>query len=600
MKSSTEKKPHGRIRQSQLITTFGPGSVVDLPHYSVMIGGLEYWNKGPEIIEPRMTDKLRRDLLAPTLKLFSPPPAEDDYHAPLTGITCLQFPEWFITQDTNPMSGMTRSRLLIHRKALTKGKYKDGKKTYTVVPMRFVRACRRGHIGDIDWIAFVHNDMNAACRRQLRIDERGTSGDLSEIVVRCECGCERLIADATIFETKALGLCRGDRPWLGAYSSENCGEPNRLLIRTASNAYFPQILSVISLPEKNEPLTQAVEQLWEPYLQYVEALEDIEYEKKKKPPVRNLLEDYTNDEVYAEVQRRKGGSVENEKSVKQAELETLLDCKEEIGTDRPDGNFFARALPKTSWSSTLMKDFECITLVHRLREIIALVGFTRFEPTAPDVEGELDLGVKRAPLSNNNEWLPAVENKGEGVFIALKKTSIQSWLAKPEVTKRGDCLNLGCSLWKKDHPQSKRSFIGLPYVFLHSLSHLLITSVSLECGYPASSIRERIYANDSGYGILLYTGSSDSEGTMGGLVEVGRRFEKHLAAALEIGKLCANDPVCAQHDPSNIHEGRFLHGAACHGCLLIAETACEQRNEFLDRALVIPTIVNHGAEFFNV
>src|SRR5581483_8809091 len=133
---------------------------------------------------------------------------------------------------------------------------------------------------------------------------------------------------------------------------------------------------------------------------------------------------------------------------------------------------------------------------------------------------------------------------------------------------------------------------------LHTVSHLLLTAVSLECGYPASSVRERVYAGESGYGVLLYTGSPDAEGTLGGLVEAGRHINRHLKAALELGRLCSNDPVCAQHDPPNRHEGRFLLGAACHGCLLIAETSCEQFNDFLDRALVVSTVENLGAEFF--
>ena len=133
---------------------------------------------------------------------------------------------------------------------------------------------------------------------------------------------------------------------------------------------------------------------------------------------------------------------------------------------------------------------------------------------------------------------------------------------------------------------------------LHSLSHLLIAAVSLECGYAASSIRERIYAGESGYGILLYTGTSGSEGTLGGIVQVGKRIEHHLTTALEFGKLCSNDPVCAQHQPDNMQEERFLHGSACHSCLLIAETSCERRNEFLDRALVVDTVERMGAAFF--
>lgn len=135
---------------------------------------------------------------------------------------------------------------------------------------------------------------------------------------------------------------------------------------------------------------------------------------------------------------------------------------------------------------------------------------------------------------------------------------------------------------------------------LQSLSHLLITTLSLDCGYSASSLRERVYAppGKSGYGILLYTGTSGSEGSLGGLVEMGKHIGRHLEHALELGRLCSNDPVCSQHNPADPHEERFLHGAACHGCLLIAETSCERHNELLDRALVVPTVATADAAFF--
>ena len=137
----------------------------------------------------------------------------------------------------------------------------------------------------------------------------------------------------------------------------------------------------------------------------------------------------------------------------------------------------------------------------------------------------------------------------------------------------------------------------MPYILLHSLSHLLLTAVSLECGYPASSLRERVYARPGHYGILIYTGSPDTEGTLGGLVQAGREAPKHLRRAIELAALCSNDPVCAYHRPTE-HDHQLLNGAACHGCLLIAETSCEQRNEFLDRALVTATVEALGAEFF--
>jgi hypothetical protein len=211
---------------------------------------------------------------------------------------------------------------------------------------------------------------------------------------------------------------------------------------------------------------------------------------------------------------------------------------------------------------------------------------------------ELNIGVRRAALADEMKWVPAIENRGEGVFVAFKPEAIDKWLKKSPVVERGKLLQRGYDAWQARRRHGKPNFPGMPYYLLHSVSHLLITAVSLDCGYSASSIRERVYATGPNYGILLYTGTSDAEGTLGGLVQAGRRICDHLASAMELGQLCSNDPVCSQHEPDDPHEERFLHGASCHGCLLISETSCERRNEFLDRTLVIPTVLGLGAEYF--
>jgi hypothetical protein len=597
-------KPHGQIRQSQLVTSFGPGSMLDLPNHSVLVGGLETWSTPTdEIIEPRLVEKLKNLFDPPllVLKLYSPPPDPDDPLHPQTGITAWQFPEWFITQDidSDASHGSVRARMLVHRNRLTKGKFiDDDKKKRSVVPVRFVRACRSGHIGDIDWFGFVHGGPTE-CRRQLWIEERGTSGDLSEVWIRCECGkAERSVFQAADMKIRALGHCDGSRPWLGPYSKEKCGEPNRLLIRTASNAYFGQSMSVISLPDRNDTVRTAVESVWE-FLSEIEDEESVAYERKKQR-VRAVLDGLSDSEVFQEIRIRRGQSLEQRKSVKQAEMETLIASKDELGDVKPDGNFYARCLPNETWQAPWMGSIERIVLVHRLREVVAQVSFTRFEAISPDINGELEMGVRRASLAREVTWLPGIENRGEGVFIQFKSKVVEDWLAKKAVERRGESLLSGFETWSEEHHSNKRHFPGLPFIFLHSFAHMLITSVSLECGYPASSIRERIYSIPNlGYGILLFTGTTDAEGTLGGLVQVGRRIHNHIRAALELGQLCSNDPVCAQHSPVNAHERRFLHGAACHGCLLISETSCEQHNEYLDRALVVPTVDNTGAEFFS-
>lgn len=496
-----------------------------------------------------------------------------------------------------PPPDLTRSRRLIHRKRLDGRRFRDEDKIpQHVVPVRFVRACQNGHIGDIDWYFFVHQH-NANCRQQLYVDERGTSGDILDIAVRCQCGEWRRLSDAARSERLLLGKCRGDMPWLGPNRNVDCGEANRLLVRSASNAYFPRLMSVISLPDRDETLEKAVTAAWD-FLETAESADDVRHERKKAK-VAAALGDLKDEHVFVEIQRRKSEPLGPTKSVKQAELEVLTASQDEIGNDRPEGKFFAKALPRAQWDKEVPKEVERIVLVHRLREVTAQVGFTRFEAQTTDVDGELDIAAESAPLSYEASWLPAVENRGEGVFIQFRKDLLEQWKQQPAVRVRDKQLQTGYNRWLIDHPKGKK-FPGIEYVLMHSLSHLLLQAVSLECGYPASSIRERVYSGDAGAGILLYTASPDAEGTLGGLVEAGRRIGRHLRNALALGRLCSNDPVCAQHAPANEHERRFLAGSACHGCLLIAETSCEQINDFLDRALVVPTVEDLGAEFFKV
>ena len=611
--------PVGELRRSQVITTFGPGAMVDLPDHSIIVGGLDMWTDlGREPIHERRLAERICELLElddrREIPLYTPPIDIDDARAVQTGITCFIFPQWFVAQHEEQWrdpatSRIYRSRPLVHWRKLVKGKFivPGHKKPAPVVPLRFVQACPNGHISDIDWYRFVHNGPPPA-RGQLWIDEGGTGADLTDIFVRCEATkARRSLGLAKAKDSKVLGLCGGERPWLGRVPPEECvsradpnvREHNRLLVRSASHAYFAQVVKAISLPEKDQLVREAVDKQWEDELRFIEDLDDLRrLRRKQKPKVEAALGTLDDEEIWAEIQRRlaPGGGEDERKSIKQAEIETLM-------SDRYDGRedtkrkFLARKRDLSSLGSGLRQRIERVVLVERLREVRVQIGFTRFDSPSVDIDDSLTLPVKPAALSRELEWLPAIELLGEGVFIGFHEQAIHGWLDK--VRGRGRELRRGFDAWKRrrDLPDSI-VFPGLPYIMLHTLSHLLINAVALECGYSASAIGARIYAGRGGYGILLYTGTPGSEGTLGGLVEVGKRIEAHLAAALEAGRLCSNDPLCAQHDPDDAHEERFLHGAACHGCVLIGEPSCERRNEYLDRALVVPTVEGLGVEFF--
>jgi hypothetical protein len=591
------RKAHGQIRRGQVITTYGPGALIDLPRDSAIVGGLDTWPKTSdldEIVEPRLARKLQimTGILAP--RLFAPPPDSNDPRETAKGVGAWRFPEWFVVQEAGGSQERERSRRLVHRKKLdNKGRF-DGR---PVVATRFVRACPKGHVDDINWYRFVHGSEDT-CKRQLWLDELGTSGDLADLAVRCECGKRRGLYEASVLELNPLDTCHGARPWLGRNSNEDCKLPSRLLIRTASNAYFPQVVSALSLPDRGTAVETAVSQLWD-LLQAVDSLPTLSA-FKRLPHVTAKLAPFSDHDILEAIQQIKVGR-DGERPVKQVELDALLGVPEGFGDDVPvDQNFHARRLPDRAWRhSDRYGGIQAVIQVHRLREILALVGFTRFEAVTPDINGEYETDVERAQIALEPQWFPAVENRGEGIFLQIRADAVKSWLGRPAVAQRLEGLATGHKLWSEDR-KAKRPFPGGPYVMLHTLSHLLIQSLAMRCGYPASSIRERIYADTQAerFGILLYTGSPDADGTLGGLVQEARHIEDHLLLALRMGALCSNDPICSQHESGASKEKRWLHGAACHGCALVAETSCEMRNDYLDRALVVPVPGLNNAAFF--
>ncbi len=439
-------RPNGQIRRGQIINVFGPGALMDLPHHAAIVGGLDTWNWGGDdrkrkIIEPRLLSKIEAALERQGLAMYEPPADSQDPDAPPSDIAVYRFPEWFAAQY--PMKGPQgqRTRPLVHRRNLitqTKWQGPDRKK-YDIVPIRFVQACPNGHISDVDWYAFVHGvavEGADPCRRDLFVDEWGTRGDLSEVEIRCDCGKRKKLIIA-LEDKSALSWCRGRRPWLGGGNFEpNCRDPkgqptfNRLLNRSASNAWFPQVLSVISIPDEDEKLRGAVEKIWEDHLQYVNSRDDLPGERKRAK-VAAALEGYSDDAVWAEIERHRGGSSSGPaKTIKQAEIETLLSSPDAIGKEprskatstRAAGGPKRRSMPFGTRLIVSFSSTDCAKSFHWSDSSRARDARHR-----NDIDGELAIGVNRAALADEVRWVPAVENRGEGVFISFKSEEIRSW-----------------------------------------------------------------------------------------------------------------------------------------------------------------------------
>ena len=592
--STQVAQPEGKIRRSQLITAYGPGAMVDLIEDAVVIGGLDFWQgDGMRVLaESRLCASInarRRQQglreLRTNAPFREPPSCDDQQPSKASGIRAVEFPTWFVCQNPS-CRALVQAWNGLERKG---GHYLhrcDDRKTGAIsVPVRFVAACSRGHLQEFPWLWFAHN--GAICNAPRLVLDEGASGDFSEIWVRCRsCKKKRPMSNARA----GLPSCRGDRPWLGEEGTEDgCPEELRLLVRTASDAYFALVESALSIPPVKElALRQAVDGVWN-VLQVAspETLPAF----RMIPEVRKALDGWSDAEVLESVVARRAGTSVDHGPVRTAEFRQFIAAPDEVPGKlaSPSDTFYAtRARREVGLPASI----ERVVLAHKLREVRAQVGFTRLQPTSSDLQGEYQ--VVPAALGLLTDWLPASEVKGEGIFLRLDETALREWERSEPVRAREAQLREGFSKWAealKEPPE----FPGARFYLLHSLSHLVLTALSLECGYSASSIRERIYCslpNDPVpmAAILLATGSSGTEGTLGGLVEQGRSLHQHLRAAWDLGVLCSNDPVCGHHSPHKEHTGRLLEGAACHGCLFVAECSCERFNQYLDRALVVPTL----------
>ena len=622
MSTGRERPRVGELRPSQILTTFGIGSIVDLPHISVMVMGLEDWPNSDyrEITEERLLASVRSTLRGQVNALRSPPIVPDtDRLNPFEeqsyiGVPVAPFPRWMLC----PRPGCRRlAPLSSNQFKLKPDPYRPDRVRYvhencrypgklpTAVPARFVVACKNGHLDDFPWVNFVHGGPPDHSYK-LQLLEMGVSGEAADIYVRCEtCEKSRPMSDAFKLHNSDLPACRARRPHLRDFDESGCkdekNEPIRVraLLQGASNAWFPVMLSALSVPQSSNLLRQLVIDHWS-------ELYDLEGEVDiAKMRRRNLLRDFSgvsDAELWAAIQEKQaeGGTATGDDvdDLKTPEWLVFIDPAHAQRTR----DFRLREVRSPR---RFAKYFEKVVLAERLREVRALVGFTRIEsPGDYESPAEFPEAQRMKIARGNPSWVPANEIRGEGIFFQFSETEIQNWLGRVQ-RLHVEFFNAH-KQWRKDRglQPPEDFFPGLRYVLLHSFAHALIRQLSLECGYTAASLRERIYSRNPGTarpemaGVLIYTAAPDSEGTLGGLVSLGEPgiLERHLNQAMDCMRLCSSDPLCAEHHPGK--EGTSLHGASCHACLFAPETSCERGNKYLDRTVLVPTVDRDEFAFF--
>jgi hypothetical protein len=591
----------GQARPSHLISITGVGAIVDLPSMSVIVRGLDAWNpeRQETVFEPRLLDTVRGVLGPQVRALRHAPwdPSESDDPWTRVGVPVTPFPRWVRCPRCyrlGPLDPPGQFELvhrwgrrpdlakIVHAQCPRQNNRMANRRA--CVPARFMVVCERGHLDDFPYVEFihVHRDAGPCDGPQLSLsDAASTLGP--QVTVKCVCGASRNLQEAAGKQgQQKLPACRGRHPHLQRFTP-GCDASLRLIVLGASNLWFGVTASALHLPQ-GQTVEDLVVAHWEilgaqPTSEVVQAIID------GMDALRGLR-GFQIDDVWECIEKLRGAGGPSADapsgSLRDAEWALLR----RPTTERQDMDFRAKATGANPPGYERLIDQ--VVQVSRLREVRALLGFTRL--SAPDRE-ELT-PAQRVSLSRGTvDWVPAVEQRGEGIFLQLREDLVASWVSSVNDADRFEALRVAHRRWAADRGLPPRGdFPVARFTLIHTFSHMLIRQVALECGYSSASLRERLYLGtpeEQTAGVLLSTAASDSEGTLGGLVALGepRHLERLLGEAFAAAEHCSSDPLCAEHVPS--FPSTALHCAACHACLFVSETSCEAGNRWLDRAVLV-------------
>lgn len=595
------------IRRSQFITTYGPGAILEGPDGPRIIhtldrSGLFNADRTPSRFEVRDL-RLSSALLDNTGIVRLPSNAELGTPDERWIYNTSRFPQW---------------SLCVRHRRLYRKRSDDGRTCPECRPerdqwaawakcsleaIRFVRACPKGHLDDVDW-HFVVRTLGGRCnpdrcRSDFFIWEN-SGGALRNVHIRCPvCGGAANLGTAYAREWG----CSDRFPELEHERHGDCSERSKLVQRGAANLFLPAIVTSLTIPPRATPLHTLLEsRLVRAVL--VGAGPDARNSKSRvvdvlrqaasagiiPRPVVDSIEDCTERALVsalADVMTEPGPQLEAD--FRRDEFNAL---REAASSGYPGG-----ADPDSRDPPLFEVQRDRVRIIHgpngralricpvnRLRVVMVQIGYRRVDPVTSEVVD------RKFSHPNEGAWYPGVELFGEGVFIDLPPDGdtfpqhpgllgreVAEWRRELDIAEADPASAFGDPL--NCHPV---------FVWWHTFAHRLITALSLDCGYSSAALRERVYldrraGSDGAGGVLIYTAQPGGDGTLGGLVALVPQFERILYRALQDVDSCSNDPLCG--DEAFVANARRINGAACYACLLVSETSCEHRNTRLDRNL---------------
>jgi len=587
------------ISRSQFVLTYGPGSIIETKNGPRIIPAMDsglgnYFStehfESFEILETRLSKFIqsisddRRSIRIIALPTNAGLQKPNNYRIYSTFI----FPTWKVCYGRKG----GHNPILYNDPKCPKCKTNEESS-----PTRFVSICSAGHLDEVNWHYAVHGKDK--CKPPYYF-WKANGSSLSDIVIECpHCSSKKNMGE--IYKLKFF--CTGRTPEKEESSSTfspsytkpkrslKCEKTMKITQRQSTSLRVAETITLLTIPKYDDNIhrilqNKLVSTTLEAIMNFSPDTTNMDVEKFINGISSTLKDSISDDSLQIIINEITRGGVsdfwdlylslnaDNQSfmSLMYEEFESLLS-----GAGIPTCNF-SMSLPKTI---TPKLDFIPKLLVHpvnKIRTITVQTGYSRLVNFSDEEKpGRISSGV----YLGGSIWLPGYEGFGEGLFITFENSmlpDLSSKAAYDNWIKYGDSGIENKTHWSEVTHKPE-------FVWLHTLSHAIIRSLSAHTGYSAVSLRERVYISRDGTngGILIYNTSPGEDSGMGGLAGTAEYFQNIINTAIDNLLICSNDPLCNDVNKSS----ESINGAACYSCLLISETSCEHRNLWLDRHLVI-------------
>ncbi len=612
----SSRQKYAPVRFSHLTSYAGIGSIVrDSNDMLMTIADTRYWTDNNGICTARPIPYVTRiiNALGTGKNLRMPPQAQEREDGSLKGhyLPAVIFPRYAICRKCGLLHNNPWEKTNDHNFYTLgcRGKNCNGQ----LEQVTWCAVSRQGYLDDVPWHYICHFGKNQQCRAdfsepylRVTVDKRGKK------IVRCLRCEENGMESSNPFLKRKIGVIHRQQPWLADKPRAIEGQDVEIVEINSPGVYFPERVNALVIPPESRIIQGTiVDQLYN-NSQLCRELESIRQPLRKKGRIKKIATEYRCSvaEVKNALQQIRDGypsiEIETSGNMLEDEYRAFLAPLNNIREDEDFVTDHKTELWKASGTSlsgnllSLNKLVDTLIVAKRLREIQIFKGFRRYKPdfserelvVLPDIDGKTD-------------WLPAIELFGEGIFFTLDAEILTGWENIDAVKTRAAELAVR-------YESSALKFIEDPvisarFLLLHSLSHLLIRELEATSGYPAASLKERIYCSAARKlaGILIYTAVPDIAGSLGGIIENAKpkQFLALLDNAFKHAQWCSLDPVCSEHEGQG---PGWLNRAACHGCTLVPEPSCAFGNVLLDRVFIkgnrelgIPGLIEYIGEHIN-